>query len=93
MHGIVPSASASTGNAAVRPDATAGSSSPSFHVAPMREYTDRHMRALLRRFSRRAVLWGEMEKTQAVLQAGELFADGQDGRLANRARLAGSHVS
>ena len=44
---------------------------PSFHVAPMREYTDRHLRRLMRGLSQNVILWSEMEKAGAILGAGE----------------------
>ena len=38
-----------------------------FHIAPMRDYTDRHLRHMYRLFSSRCVLWSEMEKAGAIL--------------------------
>ncbi len=42
--------------------------SPEFHVAPMRDYTDRHLRHLFRLLTSRAVLWSEMEKASVILE-------------------------
>jgi hypothetical protein len=51
---------------AARPTSCGGD----FHVAPMRDYTDRHLRHMLRLFSSRCVLWSEMEKASTVLARG-----------------------
>ena len=40
-----------------------------FHVAPMQAYTNRHLRRLCRLLSQEAVLWTEMEKTEAILES------------------------
>jgi hypothetical protein len=45
-----------------------GTTAPRFSVAPMREYTDRHLRRMLRLMSSEAVLWSEMEKAEAILE-------------------------
>ena len=42
-----------------------------FHVAPMRDYTDRHQRHFTRLLTKKAVLWSEMEKAHAVSNASD----------------------
>ena len=55
-----------------------------FSVAPMREYTDRHLRRLLRLLSTEAVLWSEMEKAGAILERSGRGQEAQLERLLRR---------
>ena len=55
-----------------------------FHVAPMRDYTDRHLRRFTRLLSREAVLWSEMEKPRAILKAADASSSSKLDRLLRR---------
>eukprot|EP00854_Cymbomonas_tetramitiformis_P021838 gene21838-26281_t len=59
-----------------------------FHVAPMRDYTNAHFRTICRIMSKHAVLWGEMEKTGAILEADPL----KQRRLLQRGSTEGQEV-
>lgn len=62
-----------------------------FHVAPMRDYTDRHHRRFTRLLSREAVLWSEMEKPRAILKAADASGNKLD-RLLSRGSDEGYEV-
>jgi tRNA-dihydrouridine synthase A len=81
----VASVRASAGRAAV----SAGRRE--FHVAPMRDYTDRHHRRFTRLLSREAKLWSEMEKPHAILKAADASGNKLD-RLLSRGSDEGYEV-
>ena len=62
-----------------------------FHVAPMRDYTDRHHRRFTRLLSREAKLWSEMEKPHAILKAADASGNKLD-RLLSRGSDEGYEV-
>ena len=72
---------------------TSASSSPrrEFHVAPMRDYTDRHHRRLTRLLTRESTLWSEMEKARAILRAADT-SDRKLSRLLRRGSPGGREV-
>lgn len=63
-----------------------------FHVAPMRDYTDRHHRRFMRLLSREAVLWSEMEKPGAILKAADASSLRKLDRLLQRGSDEGYEV-
>ena len=83
----VASVRASAGRAA-----DSGGRAREFHVAPMRDYTDRHHRRFTRLLSREAVLWSEMEKPGAILKAADASSIRKLDRLLQRGSDEGYEV-
>lgn len=83
----VASVRASAGRAA-----DSGGRAREFHVAPMRDYTDRHHRRFTRLLSREAVLWSEMEKPGAILKAADASSLRKLDRLLQRGSDEGYEV-
>ena len=83
----VASVRASAGRAA-----DSGGRAREFHVAPMRDYTDRHHRRFTRLLSREAVLWSEMEKPGAILKAADASSIRKLDRLLQRGSDEGDEV-
>ena len=83
----VASVRASAGRAA-----DSGGRAREFHVAPMRDYTDRHHRRFTRLLSREAVLWSEMEKPGAILKAADASSVRKLDRLLQRGSDEGYEV-